>query len=319
VLKYASLDTPNSIVGRGQDWFLKRVEELSNGRVRFERHWGGSLIPPRQALEALKSGVVDVSYLIAQWHPDKLPLLTVNTLPTDHREPWIVGMAFQEYAQKPYAKSELANQNAIFLVGMPLPTFNLLLKKPVNTIEQLKGLKLWASGEQADLLRALGGVPVTIPTPEVYTALERGTLDGAAYPPLLIVDFGLQAAAKHLWRLPLGMKSSFVAINPDVWKLLPADLQESMRAAATDALKYDAAYHQIVQQEGNEKEAMAKIRSAGVSVTDPTADAQAAVRALFTPIWDAWVKKMENSKLPGQQAASDYRGLLEKHAAQVPK
>jgi TRAP-type C4-dicarboxylate transport system substrate-binding protein len=319
VLKFATLDPPNSILGRGEDWYLKRVEELSGGQIKFERHWGGSLVPPRQALEAVKSGVVDVGFLIAQWNPDKLPLLTVQTLPTDHREPWIVGMAFQEYAQKSYAKNELANQNAVFLMSIPLPTYNLLLKKPVNSLDQLKGLKLWASGEQADLLRALGAVPVTIPTPEVYTALERGTLDGAAYPPLLIVDFGLQGAAKHLWRVPLGMKSSFLAINQDVWKSLSGDLQNIMQTAATEALKHGAAYHQIVQQEGNEKEAVAKIKSAGVNITDPTSDAEAAVRTLYNPIWDAWVAKMESSKLPGKQASNDYRALLEKYSGQVPK
>jgi TRAP-type C4-dicarboxylate transport system substrate-binding protein len=319
VLKFATLDPPNSILGRGEDWYLKRVEELSQGRIKFERHWGGSLVPPRQALEAVKSGVVDVGFLIAQWNPDKLPLLTVQTLPTEHREPWIVGMAFQEYAQKPYAASELASENAVFLMSIPLPTYNLLLKKPVNSLDQLKGLKLWASGEQADLLRALGAVPVTIPTPEVYTALERGTLDGAAYPPLLIVDFGLQGAAKHLWRLPLGMKSSFLAINQDVWKSLPADLQDIMRSAAMETLKYGTAYHQLVQQEGNEKEAMAKMKSAGVIVTDASADASAAVKALYAPIWDAWIKKMENSNRPGKQASSEYRALLEKYEAALPK
>jgi TRAP-type C4-dicarboxylate transport system substrate-binding protein len=319
VLKYATLDPPNSILGRGEDWYLKRIEELSKGRIKFERHWSGSLVPPKQSLEALSSGVVDVSFLIAQWHPDKLPLLTIQTLPTEYRDPWIVGKAFYDFAQKDYAQKELAKQNAVFLISIPLPTYNLLLKKPVHDLSDLKGLKIWASGEQADMMKALGAVPVTIPTPEVYTALERGTLDGAAYPPLLIVDFGMQAAANYLWRLPLGMKASMLAINQNVWNSLSPDLKEIMRKAADDTLKYDAAYDEIVQQQGNEKEAMDKIRKAGVTVADAPDSAKAKVKSLSAPLWDSWIKKMDKAGLPGKQAAADYRALLEKYAGKVPK
>jgi TRAP-type transport system periplasmic protein len=318
VLNFATLDSPDSIIGRGQDWYLKRVEELSNGRITFERHWSSSLVPPRQLLEALTTGVADVSFIISQFTPDKLPLLTVQTLPTNHEDLWIAGMAMDEFAGKPYVEDELAKQNAVYLVSMAFPTFNLLLKKPVNSVDDLAGLKIWASGEQATLVQALGAVPVTIPTPEVYTALERGTVDGAAYPPLLMVDFGMHEAASYLWKLPLGLKSSLLAINRDVWNSLPPDLQEIMRSAAADTLEYGAGYHEIVQEQGNKHEAMAKMNEAGVTVTEASDSDKAKVNSLVEPLWEAWAKKMDEAGLPGTQAAADFRGLLDKYAAELP-
>jgi TRAP-type C4-dicarboxylate transport system substrate-binding protein len=318
-LKFATIDSPDSMIGRAQNWFLTRVEELSNGRIKFERHWSNSLVPPRELLDALTNGVTDVSFVIPQFTPAKTPLLTVQTLPTNHEDLWIIGRAMHDYNQEPYVKEELARRNAVYLTSMPLPVYNVLLKKPVSTLEDLKGLKIWASGEQATLIKALGAVPVTIPTPEVYTALERGTLDGAGFPPLLLVDFGMYEAGKFLWKLPLGLKSSLLAIRSNVWTGLPADLQEIMKTAAMETLAYGAAYHQIVQTDGNNNYAITKMKAAGITVAEVPDEVKARLASLVVPMWNDWAEKMDNRGLPGRKAADTFRELLDKYAAELPK
>jgi TRAP-type C4-dicarboxylate transport system substrate-binding protein len=318
VLTFATLDSPDSIIGRGQDWYLKRVEELSNGKIKFERHWSNSLVPPRELLQALTTGVADVAFVIPQYTPDRLPLLTVQTLPERYDDLWVPGMALHDFAQKPYVQEELARQNAVYLVSIPFPTYNLLSQNEVKTIEDLKGMKIFASGEQAGLVQALGAVPISVPTPEVYTGLERGTGEGAVYPPLLIVDFSLHEAAKYLWEVPLGQKASLLAINKDVWDSLPPDLQEVMKTAAADTLQYGSGYHKIVQEDGNEKEAIDKMEQAGVTIIPASDEAKATVEAAISPLWEAWAKQMDEAGLPGTQAAGDFRGLLAKYAAELP-
>ena len=69
VLRYGTLDAPDSIIGRAQDWYLNRVEELSGGRVKFERYWSESLVPARELLDALNTGISDVSFLIPGYFP----------------------------------------------------------------------------------------------------------------------------------------------------------------------------------------------------------------------------------------------------------
>jgi TRAP-type C4-dicarboxylate transport system substrate-binding protein len=307
------------MIGRGQDWYLKRVEELSGGRIKFERHWSNSLVPARELLDALTNGVTDVSFVIPQFTPAKTPLLTVQTLPTHHEDLWIIGRAMHDYNQQPYIKEELARRNAVYLTSMPLPVYNVLLKKPVRTLDGLRGLKIWASGEQATLVKALGAVPVTIPTPEVYTALERGTLDGAGFPPLLLVDFGMYEAGEFLWKLPLGLKSSLLAMRTNVWNELPADLQNIMRTAAMETLAHGAAYHRIVQTEGNDTHAIAKMKTAGIAVEEVPESVKARVASLVSPLWEEWADKMEKRGLPGRQAAETFRNLLDKYAAELPK
>ena len=319
VLKFTTLDSPNSMIGRGQDWYLKRVEELSKGRIKFQRHWSSSLVPPRETLDALTSGVADVAFVIPQFTPGKLPLLTVQTLPTNLDDLWIVGKAMDDYNQEPYIKEELARRKAVYLTTMPLPVYNLLLKQTVTSIDQLKGLKIWASGGQASLVKAMGAVPVTIPTPEVFTALERGTIDGAAFPPLLMVDFGMYEAGKYVWKLPLGIKSSLLAIKSDVWNGLPADLRKIMRDTTPESLEYGAGYHRIVQIDGNNKQAGAKLKEAGIVVAEASESAKAQVRAMAAPLWKEWAEKMEAKGFPGQQAATKFRSLLDKYAAEIPK
>lgn len=316
-LKYASLDKAESIIGRGQDWYLKRVEERTNGRVKFDRYWSDTLVPARQIIEALNSGILDAGFLIPSHYPARLPLINIGTLPTTNEQTYASFMAMRDLIdQIPAVKEELTRAGLRYLTSSSFPAYNPLTRTPMRSLDDFKGRKIRGLGSQLVLLKALGAAAVSIPTPEVYTALERGTIDGAVYPPLLVVDFGLHGAAKHLWKLPLASNVSVVVMSLRSWNKLAPAVQKIMDEVN---LEHAAAYHRIVQTEGNEKEAISKLKAQGVVVTDASEQDKARLRSLSQPIWQEWVKEMETKKLPGQKVAETFQKLLDKYAAAVPK
>jgi len=317
VLKYASLDKPDAIIGRGQDWYLKRVEERSGGRVKFDRYWSDTLVPARQIIEALNSGVVDAGFLIPSFYPARLPLINIGTLPTTNEATYAFFMAMKDLIEQvPAVREELTRAGIRYLTSSSFPAYYPIMREPMRSLDDFKGRKVRGLGSQLVLLKTLGAAAVSMPTPEVYTALERGTIDGAIYPPLLVVDFGLHGAAKHLWKMPIASNVSLLVMSQRSWGRLPPAVQKIMEEAAVE---HAVAYHRIVHAEGNEKEAVSKLKAQGVIITESSDAEKARLRKLAEPIWQDWIKEMDGKKLPGQQVADTFRKLLEKHSASVPQ
>jgi TRAP-type C4-dicarboxylate transport system substrate-binding protein len=317
VLKYASLDKSDSIIGRGQDWYLKRVEERTKGNVKFDRYWSDTLVPARQIIEALNSGIIDVGFLIPPHYPARLPLINIGTLPTTNENAYASFMAMHDLIEQvPAVKEELTRAKIKYLTSSSFPAYVPLTRKPMRSLDDFKGRKIRALGSQLILIKALGAAAVSIPTPEVYTALERGTIDGTIYPPLLIVDFGLFGAAKYLWKLPIASSVSMIVMGLNSWNKLPTDIHKIMEEVN---LEHAAAYYRIVQIEGNDKEAISKLKAEGVIITEASEEEKSRLRLYSKPIWQEWIKEMESKGLPGQKVADTYQSLLEKYATSVPK
>ena len=315
-LKFGTLDSPQSIIGQGQKWYLDRVEELSKGKVKFEPYWSSSLVPSRQLLDALNSGISDVSFIIPGYYPGKLPLLTVATLPTTYSDAYTFGKAMSDLvAATPEIRQQLAKWGARYLVSQPFPPYNLLSRAPVKSVADMKGLKVRAFGAQAKLMKRLGAVPVGIPTPEVYTSLQRGAIDAASYPPLLIVDFKLHEVGKHFWAQPLASNTSLLAIRLKTWDKLPPDVQKAFDQAAAEN---HAAYHRIVQVEGNEGSAREAFKQAGVAISPGSQAATDTIDKHTAPIWEEWIQDMEKKGLPGRKVAETFAAALEKASKEVP-
>ena len=316
-LRFGTLDGPDTIIGRGQAWYLNRVEELSGGRVKFESYWSQSLVPARELLDALNTGVSDVSFLIPGYFPSKLPLLTVATLPTTYSETFTFGMATHDLVlETPAISDQMAKWGAVYLTSAPFPPFYLLSKTSIDSVDDLKGMKVRTFGGMASIMKGFGATVVSLPTPDVYTALQRGTVDAAIYPPLLIADFKFHETAKHLWAQPIGSVVSVIGMRKAKWDSFPDDLKAIFRKAA---IEHQVAYHRIVQVEGNEGSAVKTLNDAGVKITPGSADATKRINAQIEPIWAKWIADMEKNGEPGQAVADKYRALLTKYSAGLPK
>ena len=195
------------------------------------------------------------------------------------------------------------------------PPFNILSKAPINSVDDLNGMKVRSFGGLATLVSRLGAVSVSLPTPEVYTALQRGTVDAATYPPLLIVDFKFYEAAKYLWDQPLGSVVSVLAMRKAKWDALPDDLKEIFRDRCRRA---PGAYHRIVQTEGNEEIASKVLADAGVEVTRAAKRRRPASRRRSIRCGADWIAEMAGNGLPGQEIADKFRALLDKYSTGIP-
>lgn len=312
VLKFGSWYPPGIPAAVAADWYLIEAEKRSGGRIKFERYWAEALAPGKELLDALDAGIADVAILLPSYYPGKVPLATVGGLSyylTD--DIWTSFMAFNDlYAQVPAMNEELAKYKSRFLAPVGTAPYFVLTKRPVKTLADLKGLKLRASASEAVLMKELGAVPVSIVAPELFTALERGTVDGAVMGPSALTSYKLEEVAKNYLLLPAGGYAYMLGIRDATWKKISADLQQMMLDLAKESVP---AYRQIYQIDGD-KAGLEKMKAAGVTINTPSAEDIAKIRELANAaITAVWIADNAARGLPGQLVYDTYANLIKKY------
>ena len=157
-------------------------------------------------------------------------------------------------------------------------------EKAVNTIEDMKGLKIrGVSKGSFDSLEALGAVPYDFPTPEVYDAICKGAIDGVAS--------GIQSITARKWSdctkyavLPFNISSWQVFMNMDVYNGLPKDIQKTIMEVAKDA--EDRIVEERRKYDGESRKALQDTQTTKILTPAEVKEWAAKVK----PVHDAWVK-----------------------------
>lgn len=308
VFKFAAWTPPQHPFSRMGEWIVQEAERRSGGRIKVEYYWSNSLVPAAQLIDALQKGVADIAFINPAYQPGKMPLLSVISIGVGDVCP--SAKALQELMQMPEVKAELDGLNMRYLGPLTNNSYGVWTKsKQVRTLADLKGLKLRAVGNQANLLHALGGVPVSMPPTDIYQAIEKGTLDGALGNPSFALGYKWDEVTKYYNPISFGGLGQFVAINKSSWDKIPPDLQK--RIAAIHDMACGAA-HEIYQGGGEVllQEAVAKGK---IVVTQPPAQDVAKMQEVTkSKIAAEWVDKMNKRGLPGQKVLDRWLELLAK-------
>jgi TRAP-type C4-dicarboxylate transport system substrate-binding protein len=278
----------------------KYVEEKTGGNftitVGYETF--GS---PKELLDLVKVNALDASNICASYHPEKLPLVSGFDLPFLP----IAGFDDQQRMHEamyrhPAVLQELAGWNAQPYLSAVLPQYEFIGKgKAPKTIEDFKGMRVRAIGGLGDAMRKLGAVPTSMDATEVYTALERGTVDAASFPSTYAhAAYKLHEVSRWLTEnLSPGTIHCPAIINIGSYGKLPAQyrkLLEDAKPLAYAALKqaYKAADERHIPE--FKKKGLAFVR-----FTDE--ELKQFRRIAAEPVWEDWVKSREALGLPGRK------------------
>lgn len=222
--------------------FAEDVEIMSRGRLRIQVFAGGELIPALQAFDAVSQGSVEMAHAASYYWAGKVPaaqFLTVVPFGMTQKGAWAWiygggGLKLWRELYEPFGLIPFPMGNTGIQMG---GWFN----KRIDSIADLKGLKMRIPGLGGKVLAKAGGNPVLLSAGEIYTALERGTIDATEWVgPLHDVRFGLDRAAKYYyypgWHEP-GTQLELI-INAHAWATLPPDLQRIVENAAAAASLY---------------------------------------------------------------------------------
>ena len=211
--------------------FVGKVNDKGKRIVQIHYVGGPEALPTGEQAEALRNGVIDMVYGPASFYPGLVPetdaLVGSNLTPAEQRQSGGIDLLNEIHQRK---------MNAYYLAHVDGGlSFHIYLRDQAPTTADggidLTGLKLRAGPFYREFFTALGAVFVNIPAPEVYTALERGTVDGIGWTSIGVMDFSWD---KHLkTRIDPGFAQTdlSVLVNLDRWR----GLDDAARALLTEA------------------------------------------------------------------------------------
>ena len=229
-------------LGMAPERIANLVEEMSDGQMKITVYGAGEQVPAFGVFDAVSSGSHQMGHSGGYFWKGKVPAAQFFTsvpfgLTADEINSWVNHGGGLELWREIYEPFNI----------YPIPAGNTgtqmfgWFNKEINSLEDIQGLKMRIPGIGGEVLKEAGGIPVTLPGGELYTALQTGVIDATEWVgPYNDLTFGFHQAAKYYyypgWHEPGPMLE--LIINIDAWNSLPKHLQVIIETA-TKAVNQD--------------------------------------------------------------------------------
>jgi TRAP-type C4-dicarboxylate transport system substrate-binding protein len=290
----ASWDKTNPAVAALAETFAKGVETGTKGGIKFIIS-GPETVPPFEQLQPVSTGVFQMLFTHAVYHYGTIGVaMGLDAVRGDLEARRKSGML--EAIDKSYQKLGLK------LVAAPISAtrgYHIVLRAPISPAGDLQGRKVRGTPSYHTVIAMLGASPVVLPGGEVYSALEKGVVDGAAWPASGVLGMRWYEVAKYMLRPSFGLSHYLFLMNLNSWSRLAdaersALLAEGRRAEEIWFKEYD----RMVQEEE------AELIKRGMQITEMGAEQKAKLQATWASAqWDLAEKK-------SGQEAKELRELL---------
>lgn len=280
---------PPRALTAGYEWWAAQVTRATGGAVTFKHLYSGALVAGQNQLDGVKGGLFDIAGIATGYAPGKTPLWTVDTLRSIGATGDVAAMemAMAEIASLPELEVEFKNWNAKFLFYTGSAADEYLGTKPLKTMDDFKGLRLWTYGPgNTQMFHNLGAVPSSMTTAEIFEAISRGTLDGTHFPIASGGPLGLADAVKYVTFLGTGPTGWPVVISLSTWKKLDPEIQKIMLDEAKNVPEKYAYFANKGVVDWLPKFA----EKAQITSLPATEKAKMKERAI-KPTWESWVKE----------------------------
>ncbi len=275
--------------------FCDIVKKMSGGRLVIEALYDGEGVGATEVWSAVKSGLVEMGAPYIALHAGEFPAGVVTLgLPGGPTDFMDIRALHHEGGWMKILNEAANKQDIMFLSEYLQPGTYVFTKKPINSIDDFKKLKIRAPGAYGKFFRKLGASPAVIAFGEVYTSLATGVIDGVDGCNLIDHRDGkFYEVAKYMYPLPItGAQSGNLIVNIKAYKSLPEDLKA--------ILWYASMYHGTLQSMKSlvwEKEALKEMMAKGLKMSPPpSAEDKAKWIAAGQAIWPEYENQNATSK-----------------------
>lgn len=295
-------------------WLVKwanNLETESGGRITVKRFPGSQMGPVQQHYDFVRTGQADVAWFLHGATPGRFPLTEIVQVP------YLVGSA--EIGTKVLNDPELRSKYLdaehrgvkVLLLLTHQPGNVHTTKKPIHTVEDMKGLRLrFASPTIRDFVAALGGTPVGVLPTEQVEQLQKGTIDG------VFIDYGgagiafkMGGVLKYSTEMYSYVSSFGVAMNPDFWNKLSPDLQALVTKSMTGVEKEVGAAWDALDVPGKKA-----LIDGGAEAIRLTPEENSNFRKIGAEVAEAKVNELESKNMSARAIYTMMKSLAETHA-----
>jgi TRAP-type C4-dicarboxylate transport system substrate-binding protein len=288
--------------------FFDMVSEATGGKYVFKIEWFpvNTILAPADIYDGVKTGVVDCWQSSMGYNPRQFPVMQTMMQPgvSPPKNTTAMNAAGMALLAK-YQPAELSDNHIFFLYACG-PGW-LHADFPIETVDQLNGLRIRCSGTSTRAIQLVGGDPIAMPMADVYEAAQKGTIDALVSPAETLEGWKHAELFDYSTFMNQIYASDFmwVAMNLDKWNSLPDDLKEAFDSVAVDAsLRAGAIWDYAHNHAIEVSEAIGH-----QMVYLPEAE-QAKLVDMVKPVREEYLAYLNDLGLPGEQIIADCVSIM---------
>ncbi len=285
--KFSSWGNPRAFT-KGIEVLAETVAKQSGGNFTITIGMGEQFSKARENLDGIKLGAIDGAHFCNFYHPGKNPAFMVFSLPFLPLGDWDVSLKVRTTLFKhPALVADMDNWNAMAYTTTLLPQYEFLGKgKPPKTLADWKGKRVRAGGGLGDAMEVLGAIKTTTTATEVYTSMQRGTMDAASFPfTYAQVAYKIHEVSDwYTTNMSPGTSECPIVFNKGSWAKLP-DAYKRMVTGALDTVNQA----QIQAYVDIDKKNLPMLAQKLTPVTYTKAQLEEFRTVAGKPVWDKWV------------------------------
>ena len=295
-------DTPK---GLAAEFFKKRAEELTQGKVKVEVYPNSQLYKDKEEMEALQLGAVQMlAPSLAKFGPLGVKEFEVFDLP----------FIFNDYddlhkvTKGPAGKAlldKLAPKGILGLAYWDNGFKSFSANSPIKTPADLKGKKLRIQNSKVleEQMRTIKAIPQMLAFSEVYQALQTGVVDGTENPISNFYTQKMHEVQKYMTITDHGYLGYAVIVNKKFWEGLPADIRSQLETALVEATDYA----NNIAMDMNKKDLESVKASGKTAVTTLTPEERAAFKTAMVPVHDKMASRIGKETIESFYQAVDFK------------
>lgn len=298
--------------------FIPAVQARLEGTghdITFDEQYGGTIAGAGEELETMESGLAEMGVCNTVVEPDKLSLQSVSYYaPFVSADARLINETLDALNKTDPELTEGFAEHGVVYLGGPigLDDYLLMTKQPVETMDDLEGLKIAAPGAAVNWLSGTGAVGVSGNLTTYYNELKTGVYDGVIMFATGIIPSKLYEVAPHITKFGLGAQyGGGICANADWFEGLPADVQAAMREAADDTKAW-----YLDDLETAEDTALTEVVTLGATVTEATPDMRQVWAESMDNAAATWIEALDAQGKPASRILTLYMDAMREAGAE---
>lgn len=287
-----------------------QLEKMSNGKIKVETTWSQTVHSAREGRKAVRTGLSDHAPCFSLYTARDYDMVGGLGLPflfNNAHE----AVATAEHLYPKYLKKEFEKYQVLVMREAHTSPYNLYNNKPVRTLDEFQGMKVRAGGgTHSAIINALGATQTGMPAPDIYPAMQRGTIDAAHFNDAAALTFRLNEVSKYRTINAFNVLTVEYCLSKDFFDDLPADLQVVVNNWGRQmAIAEAVGFYDYGGVEAVEK--MAELTGLEtVRLTDIDR-----WKAAVAGVEQKWIDETNAKGLPGTQFIADVKETAKKYQA----
>lgn len=307
-MSYSSFFPSSHIQAKTAEAWCEEVEKRTDGRVTINFYPGQTLTKAKQTYESVVDGICDIGASCLAYTPGRFPVMSAVDLPFGYPS----GEAATEVANTLYetVKPEEFSGTKVMYFNAHGPGFIHTRKDAVESLDDMKGLKIRSTGMSADVLKALDASPVTMAMPDAYQSLQKGVVDGSIHPVETNKGWNIGEVVDYMTKsYATGYTTTFfVVMNKDKWNSLDSKDQEIIKE-----INQEWAARHAEAWDTSDEEGMEFFKDQGGEVVTLDDEEDKKWQEAVAPVIEDYKQDLDDKGLNGQEVISTIEDALKQY------